>query len=92
MTNPCAVILASLIVSASPAIGAFSPAAIVTAQLAPNDAMRRPTVCTEQYAPVCGRLGNLVRTYSNACFARAAGADVIAQGPCTDTVAPPRAQ
>ena len=39
-------------------------------------------VCTEQYAPVCGRIGQKTKTYSNACFARGAGATVIAQGPC----------
>lgn len=43
---------------------------------------RRPTVCTEQYAPVCGRIGNLAKTYSNSCFARAAGAAAITEGPC----------
>lgn len=92
MTNARNAIVILLIVSASPAIVTSSPARIVTAQLAPNDAMRRPTVCTEQYAPVCGRLGNLVKSYSNACYARAAGADVIAQGPCADNVAPPKPQ
>lgn len=44
--------------------------------------LRQPTVCTEQYLPVCGRINAVVKTYSNACFARAAGAMVIAQGPC----------
>ncbi|HLZ03127.1 MAG TPA: hypothetical protein VKR55_13395 [Bradyrhizobium sp.] len=44
---------------------------------------RRPAVCTEQYAPVYGRIGNARRTFSNACFARAAGAEVIAPGPCS---------
>ncbi len=39
-------------------------------------------VCTEQYAPVCGQIGWITKTYSNACFARADGAKVIAQGPC----------
>jgi Kazal-type serine protease inhibitor-like protein len=43
---------------------------------------RRPTICTEQYAPVCGRVGNVTKTYSNACFARAAGAVAITDGPC----------
>ncbi len=47
----------------------------------PADA-RRPTICTEQYAPVCGRINGIARTYSNRCFARAAGAEVIADGPC----------
>jgi hypothetical protein len=39
-------------------------------------------VCTEQYLPVCGRVGGTHRTYSNACFARAAGAEIVAPGPC----------
>ncbi len=47
-----------------------------------------PSVCTEQYLPVCGRLNTVVRTYPNQCYARAAGAEVIAQGPCSDTRLP----
>ena len=43
---------------------------------------RRPSVCTEQYAPVCGERNGVTKTYSNACFAAADGAKVIAQGPC----------
>lgn len=39
-------------------------------------------VCTEQYAPVCGRMGSVTKTYPNKCFARTEGARVIAQGPC----------
>ncbi len=42
-----------------------------------------PTVCTEQYAPVCGQMGNVRKTYSNVCFARAAGAKIVADGQCT---------
>jgi hypothetical protein len=52
-----------------------------------NDQMvapRRPTICTEQYLPVCGQRGSVIKTYSNACFARADGAKVIAQGPCSN--------
>jgi Kazal-type serine protease inhibitor domain len=47
-----------------------------------DNMQRRPTVCTEQYLPVCGKINNVTKTYSNVCFARAAGAKVIAQGPC----------
>jgi hypothetical protein len=62
----------------------------VTAQLEPRDSSaRRPTVCTEQYAPVCGRIEGVLKTYSNQCYARAGGAEVIAQGPCTGSVVPP---
>jgi hypothetical protein len=86
--------LAVLVVAAAPAsaatVHAYSPLDTMTAQLAPREPdMRRPTVCTEQYAPVCGRLNNVVRTYPNQCYARAAGAEVIAQGPCNGAVVPP---
>ncbi len=43
---------------------------------------RRPAVCTQQYAPVCGELNGVTKTYPNACFAAADGAKVIAKGPC----------
>jgi len=45
-------------------------------------------VCTQEYAPVCARLGGNTTTYSNQCFARAAGAEVIAQGPCAVNSSP----
>ena len=44
--------------------------------------VNRPTVCTQQFAPVCAVKNGMARTYSNACFARADGARVIAQGEC----------
>lgn len=39
----------------------------------------RPEVCTDNFDPVCGCDGV---TYSNACDANAAGADIIATGEC----------
>jgi hypothetical protein len=43
---------------------------------------RRRTICTQQYAPVCGQINGATKTYSNSCFAAAEGAKIIAQGPC----------
>jgi hypothetical protein len=43
---------------------------------------QRPTFCTEQYEPVCGRIGDKFQIYSNACFARAAGASIVHDGTC----------
>jgi hypothetical protein len=48
-----------------------------------NPAKPRPTVCTEQYAPVCGQIGNARKTYSNVCFAHVVGAKIVADGQCT---------
>jgi len=53
-----------------------------------EDNTRRPTVCTEQYAPVCGRINGTLKTYSNQCFARADGADAIAPGACSASLIP----
>ena len=54
------------------------------AQPSPADAPAKPalTFCTEQYAPVCGVIGKDSKTYSNVCFAKAAGAKVTADGEC----------
>lgn len=82
-------LLAAAVPSAAKTLHADRWAGTMTVQLAPRDSnMRRPTVCTEQYAPVCGRLNGVVKTYPNECYARAAGAEVIAPGPCTGGVAP----
>ena len=64
-------------------------AAVQAGENGPAVAQRRPTVCTEQFAPVCGRIGTVQKTYSNACFARADGATVIAEGPCAGGGAAP---
>jgi len=41
-----------------------------------------PQICTMEYAPVCGQRGPSVRTFSNACQARAANFTVINRGQC----------
>jgi hypothetical protein len=45
----------------------------------PGACERTSEICTEQYAPVCGCDG---RTYSNHCYAGAAGVNVATEGPC----------
>ena len=61
-----------------------SVAGMMAAASEPDDRnfQRRPTVCTQQYAPVCGKINGVTKTYSNSCFAAADGAKIIAQGPC----------
>ena len=46
-----------------------------------------PAMCTREYAPVCARRGNDLRTFSNSCMARADGYRVVDRGPCR--TAPP---
>ena len=82
--TPLAAVIACWSASfAAPALRTNPPNRFVTAQVVtphPDDA--RPTVCTEQYDPACARAGDVVKTYSNVCFARVAGATDITQGPC----------
>lgn len=42
----------------------------------------RPQFCTQQYEPVCARDGQRIRTFGNACSARAEGAQIIYEGSC----------
>lgn len=46
---------------------------------APGSCAVRPQLCTEQYSPVCGCNG---KTYSNECFAHAAGTGLLRVGRC----------
>ena len=49
----------------------------------------QPTICTLEYAPVCGVLGTSQTTYGNSCQLKAAGATFIGSGACgTNTTAP----
>jgi hypothetical protein len=80
MTISCLAIVATFAASPSPT--------------APAQGTPRSTsiVCTEQYAPVCGRAGNVTRTFPNPCYARAAGAEIVAPGPCGEVPARPPAR
>lgn len=43
---------------------------------------RPPRACTREYAPVCARRGRDVRTFGNACEARAADYRIVGPGRC----------
>jgi hypothetical protein len=47
-----------------------------------------PQFCTQQYDPVCGQDGRDVRTFGNACEARAEGYRIIHGGECRRAEAP----
>ena len=54
-----------------------------SADIMPPPATRHhDTVCNARYLPVCGDLDGKLKTYSNACEARNAGAKVVADGEC----------
>ena len=40
------------------------------------------TFCTREYAPVCARRHGQMRTFPNACEARAADYRIVGDGPC----------
>jgi hypothetical protein len=58
----------------------WEPSAICGAADAPGHCATRPDVCLEIYSPVCSCDGH---TYSNSCFAAAAGVSVASTGACT---------
>ncbi len=50
--------------------------------LRPVGPERPPRACTREYAPVCARRGRDVRTFGNACEARAADYRILGPGRC----------
>jgi hypothetical protein len=58
----------------------YPPDAICGAADATGVCERRPSVCPDQYEPVCGCDNT---TYGNACAAASAGVSVLASGECT---------
>ena len=76
------------------AVAQTSPTLTPTVPLPNNPTVQKPvqaipaqpawgqTVCTQEYAPVCAQIRGIYVTYSNQCFARAAGAEIISEGPC----------
>ena len=75
--------------AASLPLASLTLCAAAFADIAPPPRPHPQQVCTEQYLPVCGEAQGLRKTYANACFARAAGATVIAEGECTSNDAEP---
>ncbi|MCA1405242.1 hypothetical protein I6F26_12765 [Ensifer sp. IC3342] len=83
ISRPSAVILM--------AIGFLSACTVVVEEPRPGPGPMRPgpPMCTMEFAPVCGERGNRLRTFSNACLARADGFRVVHRGECRATSRPP---
>ncbi|MEZ0004526.1 Kazal-type serine protease inhibitor family protein [Sinorhizobium fredii] len=71
-------------------IGLLSACTVVVDEPRPGPApIRPPQMCTMEFAPVCGERGNRLRTFPNACNARADGFRVLHRGECRPDVRPP---
>ena len=62
-------------------VGILASCTVVVEQPRPGPPPPRPQ-CTNQLAPVCGQRNTQLRTFTNACHARADGFVVIANGEC----------
>jgi hypothetical protein len=70
------------------AFASLALASQASADIMPPTTRQHDTVCTARYDPVCGELNGKRKTYSNDCFARGAGAKVIAVGECGQNESP----
>ncbi|MBL8582063.1 MAG: protease inhibitor [Rhizobiaceae bacterium] len=61
-------------------VGILASCTVVVEQPRPGPAPRPQ--CTNQHAPVCGQRGTTLRTFTNACHARANDFVVVANGEC----------
>lgn len=64
----------------------YSEAQYCGEQSGPGECERKPTVCTKEWAPVCGCDG---RNYSNDCVAHSHGASIRHRGLCQDSAQAP---
>ena len=65
------------------ALSAFAVAAgLAAAAIVFPSGGARAAVCFEVWQPVCGTVAGIKRTFSNACFAKAAGARHVRKGEC----------
>ncbi|MDK1489630.1 Kazal-type serine protease inhibitor domain-containing protein [Sinorhizobium sp. 7-81] len=71
-------------------IGFLSACTVVVDEPRPGPRPIRPgPICTMEFDPVCGERGNRLRTFPNACQARADGFRVIHRGQCRPASRPP---
>lgn len=55
---------------------------VAAAMSMPSGGASAATMCYELWQPVCGKVGGVKRTYSNACWAKMAKARILHQGAC----------
>lgn len=55
---------------------------VVVAETGPGPRPDGPRICTREYNPVCGTRGERMRTFGNACEARAANYRIAYRGEC----------
>ena len=70
-------------------MGLLSACTVVVDEPRPRPPIRPPQMCTMEFAPVCGERGNRLRTFPNACNARADGFRVLHRGECRPDFRPP---
>ncbi|PCI30044.1 hypothetical protein COB52_01885 [Candidatus Kaiserbacteria bacterium] len=71
------------------AVGPVTRSIIAQACAGTTPGVGNPIVCTLEYAPVCGRIGSVDKTYSNLCQLRGINATLLHEGKCGGNVITP---
>ncbi|GEM_PF-1912705 len=71
------------------AVGPVTRSIIAQACAGTTPGVGNPIVCTLEYAPVCGRVGSVEKTYGNLCQLRGVNATLLHEGECGGKVITP---